>query len=198
MLNGKKEIYILMILLIISIVNAQGFGNCPFGDYGFGDSCALPPPKKEEPSGGGSSILNPDAKPALAEAIRTNQTPTCSKGNQYFEGACYPFSEDGILFRRIDGTIGCVKCDEGAEYDGKGGCKKIVTPINKTGFNAMELGSKITPKNPYVGFALMAIPTIGLLYWLYTRFTYAKKYEQLKKKKEEEGKPMEEEKKEEE
>lgn len=193
----KNILWILISLSLINIVYPQeGFGNCEFGLYPFGECTTPSPPKKEEPqapSGG----LNEDAKPALAEAIRTNQSPSCSEGNQYFEGACYPCPINGVLFRRTDGSVGCVVCDEGAEYDDNGGCKKILTPQNKTGFNPLELGSKLSPQNPYVGFALLLIPSIGLLYWLYTRFEYAKKYEELKKK-EEENPPMEEEREEEE
>lgn len=184
MYNSKpKSRIILLIILLLPTVLADGFGDCPFGEYNFGDVCITSLPQQEiQPSP--SSGLKPDAQPALAEAIRTNQTPKCSEGNQYFEGACYPCSEGGVLFRKPNGQIGCVKCDGGAEYDGAGGCKKIVTPINKTSFNAIEIGSKLSPKNPYVGFALLLIPLIALLYWLYTRFEYAKKYEKIKKEKE--------------
>lgn len=180
-MKTKNIIWVFVFFSVLSIVYSQeGFGNCEFGFYPFGDCTSPSPPKKEEPQAPGGG-LNEDAKPALAEAIRTNQSPSCSEGNQYFEGACYPCPLNGVLFRRIDGSVGCIVCEEGAEYDGNGGCRKILAPQNKTGFNALELSSKLSPQNPYVGFALLLIPSVGLLYWLYTRFDYARKYEKLQK-----------------
>lgn len=192
-MTQKNIIWIIVFFTLSLLVYSQGFGNCDFGSYEFGNCEIITPPKKEEPSAPPSGGLNEDAKPALAEAIRKNQTPSCSEGNQYFEGACYPCPLNSVLFRRADRSVGCVTCEEGAEYDGSGGCRRIIAQQNKTGFNALELGSKLSPKNPYVGFALLLIPSIGLLYWLYTRFEYAKKYEDLKKKGKEAKPPMEEE-----
>lgn len=190
-----KWIIFIIFILNIFLIEARLYGEGIYGSCLYGYDCAeeiqivqvqaegLPPIVE----GGGGQILNVEAQPALAEALRKNQTPSCTEGNQYFEGACYPCPINGVLYRKPDRTIACVICDVGAEYDGNGGCKKIVTPINKTGFDVMELGSKISPQNPHVGFGLLSIASIGLLYWLYTRFTYAHKYEKVKKKREEEG-----------
>lgn len=175
-----------ILLFLMPFVYADGLGDCPLGDYPFGDGCPVVPPPTEEPSAGGG-ILRDDAQPALAEAIRKNQTPTCTEGNQYFEGACYPCRSDGILFRRIDQTIVCVYCNEGFEYDGNGGCQQIgfQPTANYTGFNLTGLAAKISPKNPYVGVALILVPVTSGLYWIYTRFVYARRYEKQKKKEEE-------------
>lgn len=135
----------------------------PIYTFKVGEIPTYPPSGGDGGSASVGQVLNQDAQPALA-----NGYTSCSEGNQYFDGACYPCS-DGALARRTDGSVVCVKCNQGFESDGVGGCKlkKSNTQFGNSLLENIDFWSaKISPENPLIGFVIVIFLLIISGYYL--------------------------------
>ena len=92
----------------------------------------------------------------------------CNEGLISFDGGCY--NCDGVLYKRVNGNIVCIKCIEGFEYDLQGGCIQKEMPMDKdVGTLLDKISSKISPENPLLGFIILLLLLIIIVNRLFKK-----------------------------